>query len=56
MIGRAALKAMHSPHVQQMSVDYERQIQVLQAALEARRPKAMTVTRIAAPTPTIRDC
>ena len=37
MIGRAALKAMNSQHVQQRSLDYERQIQALQAALEARR-------------------
>ena len=37
MVGRAASKAMSSQHLQQRVVDYERQIQVLQAALEMQR-------------------
>ena len=39
-VGRAASKAMSSQHLQQRVVDYERQIQVLQAALEAQREVA----------------
>ena len=37
MVGRAASKAMSSQHLQQRSVDYERQIQVLRAALGVQR-------------------
>ena len=37
MIGRAALKAMRSQYLQQRSVEYERQIQALQAARDVCR-------------------
>ena len=37
MVERAASKAMNSQHLQQRLVEYERQIQVLQAALEVQR-------------------
>ena len=51
MIGRAALKAMNSQQVQQRSVDYERQIQVLQAALEAQREAEVADNRRVEETP-----
>ena len=53
MIGRAALKAMNSQQVQQRSVDYERQIQVLQAALEAQREAEAADNRRVEETPTL---
>ena len=52
MIGRAALlKAIDSRHVQQRSIDYERQIQALQAALDAHREAEVVINRRAEEAP-----